>query len=225
MAEAPVEATSSAGATPDGAAPSQERGNQRTPWLLAGKTLAPENRSIILEVVVRLLFHSAIVVSVYLLFAGHNIPGGGFAGGLVAGLAFVARYLAAGRFELGEAAPIDAGKLLGFGVLFAGGTALVPIFFGVDALTSTWFEAELPVIGHIEFVTSTLFDIGVYLIVVGLALDILRSLGAEIDRQQEEDHDDEGDDEAPGAHQINTLSHTPDSPTPDAENSTEESIR
>ncbi|MBF4634980.1 Na+/H+ antiporter subunit A [Agreia pratensis] len=217
MAEAPIEATTSAGATPDGAAPSQEKGNQRTPWLLAGKTLAPENRSIILEVVVRLLFHSAIIVSVYLLFAGHNIPGGGFAGGLVAGLAFVARYLAAGRFELGEAAPIDAGKLLGFGVLFAGGTALVPIFFGVDALTSTWFEAELPVIGHIEFVTSTLFDIGVYLVVVGLALDILRSLGAEIDRQQEEDHGDESspDDGIPGAHEVNTLSHTPDEPTPD----------
>ncbi|WP_082495862.1 Na+/H+ antiporter subunit A [Agreia sp. Leaf335] len=235
MAEAPIEATASAGATPDGAAPSQEKGNQRTPWLLAGKTLAPENRSIILEVVVRLLFHSAIVVSVYLLFAGHNIPGGGFAGGLVAGLAFVARYLAAGRFELGEAAPIDAGKLLGFGVLFAGGTALVPIFFGVDALTSTWFEAELPVIGHIEFVTSTLFDIGVYLVVVGLALDILRSLGAEIDRQQEEDHGDESspDDGIPGAHEVNTLSHTPHEPTPDtpaatetdAENATERSPR
>ena len=227
MAEAPIEATTSAGATPDGAAPSQEKGNQRTPWLLAGKTLAPENRSIILEVVVRLLFHSAIIVSVYLLFAGHNIPGGGFAGGLVAGLAFVARYLAAGRFELGEAAPIDAGKLLGFGVLFAGGTALVPIFFGVDALTSTWFEAELPVIGHIEFVTSTLFDIGVYLVVVGLALDILRSLGAEIDRQQEEDHGDESspDDGIPGAHEVNTLSHTPDEPTPDTPATTERSPR
>ncbi|SMG26999.1 Na+/H+ antiporter subunit A [Agreia pratensis] len=227
MAEAPIEATTSAGATPDGAAPSQEKGNQRTPWLLAGKTLAPENRSIILEVVVRLLFHSAIIVSVYLLFAGHNIPGGGFAGGLVAGLAFVARYLAAGRFELGEAAPIDAGKLLGFGVLFAGGTALVPIFFGVDALTSTWFEAELPVIGHIEFVTSTLFDIGVYLVVVGLALDILRSLGAEIDRQQEEDHGDESspDDGIPGAHEVNTLSHTPDEPTPDTPPTTERSPR
>jgi len=213
LAEAPVEATASAaGATPDGAAPSQENASQRTPWLLAGKTLAPENRSIILEVVVRLLFHSAIVVSVYLLFAGHNIPGGGFAGGLVAGLAFIARYLAAGRFELGEAAPIDAGKLLGFGVFFAGGTALVPIFLGVDALTSTWFEAEIPVLGHIEFVTSTLFDIGVYLIVVGLALDILRSLGAEIDRQQEEDHDDfsSDDDGLPGAHEVNSLSSAPD---------------
>ncbi|SKA88703.1 multisubunit sodium/proton antiporter, MrpA subunit /multisubunit sodium/proton antiporter, MrpB subunit [Agreia bicolorata] len=228
MAQAPIEATASAGVTPDGAAPSQEKGNQRTPWLLAGKTLAPENRSIILEVVVRLLFHSAIIVSVYLLFAGHNIPGGGFAGGLVAGLAFVARYLAAGRFELGEAAPIDAGKLLGFGVLFAGGTALVPIFFGVDALTSTWFEAELPVIGHLEFVTSTLFDIGVYLVVVGLALDILRSLGAEIDRQQEEDHGDESspDDGIPGAHEVNTLSHTPDEPTPDTpDTATERSTR
>ena len=218
LAEAPIEATASAGATPGGAAPSQEDATQRTPWLLAGKTLAPENRSIILEVVVRLLFHSAIVVSVYLLFAGHNLPGGGFAGGLVAGLAFVARYLAAGRFELGEAAPIDAGKLLGFGVLFAGGTALVPLFFGVDALTSTWFEAEIPVIGHIEFVTSTLFDIGVYLVVVGLALDILRSLGAEIDRQQEEDHDDEstGDDDLPGAHEVNSLSSAPEASATEA---------
>jgi multicomponent Na+:H+ antiporter subunit A len=212
MAEAPIEATASAGATPGGAAPSQENPNQRTPWLLAGKTLAPENRSIILEVVVRLLFHSAIVVSVYLLFAGHNLPGGGFAGGLVAGLAFVARYLAAGRFELGEAAPVDAGKLLGFGVLFAGGTALVPIFFGVDAFTSTFFEAELPVIGHVEFVTSTLFDIGVYLIVVGLALDILRSLGAEIDRQQEEDHggDDPDEEALREAQTVNSLSRAPE---------------
>jgi multicomponent Na+:H+ antiporter subunit A len=205
LSEAPAEATASSGSTPDGAAPSQENSNQRTPWLLAGRTLAPENRSIILEVVVRLLFHSAIVVSVYLLFAGHNLPGGGFAGGLVAGLAFVARYLAAGRFELGEAAPIDAGKLLGFGVLFAGGTALVPLFFGVDALTSTWFEAELPLLGHIEFVTSTLFDIGVYLVVVGLALDILRSLGAEIDRQQEEDHDDEAPQAPEVVNAVNSL--------------------
>jgi multicomponent Na+:H+ antiporter subunit A len=212
MAEAPIEATASAGATPGGAAPSQEDPNQRTPWLLAGKTLAPENRSIILEVVVRLLFHSAIVVSVYLLFAGHNLPGGGFAGGLVAGLAFVARYLAAGRFELGEAAPVDAGKLLGCGVLFAGGTALVPILLGVDAFTSTFFEAELPVIGHVEFVTSTLFDIGVYLIVVGLALDILRSLGAEIDRQQEEDHGGDEPDEAAlrEAQTVNSLSRAPE---------------
>jgi len=161
--------------------------DSNTSWLLAGRTLAPRNRSILLEVVVRLLFHSLIIVSVYLLFAGHNAPGGGFAGGLVAGLALVARYLAGGRFELAAAAPIDAGKLLGTGLAMAVGTALVPLFFGADALTSTWIEGEVLLFGHLEFVTSTFFDIGVYLVVIGLTLDVLRSLGAEVDRQQEEE--------------------------------------
>ncbi|CAN5436980.1 Na+/H+ antiporter subunit A [soil metagenome] len=161
----------------------------RGSWLLAGRTLAARNRSILLEVVVRLIFHSIIVVSIYLLLVGHNAPGGGFAGGLVAGMALVARYLAGGRYELGAAAPFDAGKLLGTGLVLAVGTALVPLFFGADALTSTWFELDLGVFGQLEFVTSTIFDIGVYLVVIGLVLDVLRSLGAEVDRQQEREQE------------------------------------
>ena len=133
----------------------------------------------------RLLFHPAIIVSLYLLFVGHNAPGGGFAGGLVAGMALVARYLAGGRYELGEAAPADAGRLLGAGLLLAAGTATASLFFGGAALESAWFEADVPVLGTISIVTSTLFDIGVYLVVIGLVLDILRSLGAEVDRQEE----------------------------------------
>ena len=171
----------------------------RGSWLLAGRTLAARNRSILLEVVVRLIFHAIIVVSIYLLFAGHNAPGGGFAGGLVAGLALVARYLAGGRFELGAAAPIDAGKLLGIGLIMSVGTALVPIFLGADALTSTFFEGEIWLFGHVEFVTSTFFDIGVYLVVIGLVLDVLRSLGAEVDRQQEEETDADVPEEAGAA--------------------------
>jgi multisubunit Na+/H+ antiporter MnhB subunit len=132
------------------------------------------------------IFHPAIVVSVYLLFVGHNAPGGGFAGGLVAGMALVMRYVAGGRYELGAAAPTDAGRLLGIGMSIAVACAIVPLFFGAPPLTSTWFEAEIPVIGHIEFVTSTLFDVGVYLVVIGLVLDVLRSLGAEVDRQAQE---------------------------------------
>ena len=163
----------------------------RGAWLLAGRTLATRNRSILLEVVVRLIFHSLIVLSVYLLFAGHNAPGGGFAAGLVTGLAFAARYLAGGRHELAAAAPFDAGKVLGAGLTVAVGTALVPLFFGADALTSTWIEGEVWLFGHLEFVTSTFFDIGVYLVVIGLALDVLRSLGAEVDRQQEDDTSEE----------------------------------
>lgn len=158
----------------------------RQTWLLAGRTLSPAHRSILIEVLVRLLFHPAIIVSIFLLFVGHNSPGGGFAGGLVAGLALVARYLAGGRYELGEAAPVDAGVLLGSGLLLAAGTATSSLFFGLAVFESSWFEAEVPLIGTISIGTSTLFDIGVYLVVIGLVLDILRSLGAEVDRQREE---------------------------------------
>ena len=86
---------------------------------MAGRTLAPERRSIIFEVVTRLLFHSVIVFSIYLLLAGHNLPGGGFAGGLLAGLALTVRYLAGGRVELAEATPVSAGLLLGMGLATA----------------------------------------------------------------------------------------------------------
>ncbi|MDQ0893631.1 Na+/H+ antiporter subunit A [Agromyces ramosus] len=170
-----------------------EAAETRQTWLLAGRTISPRNRSILIEVLVRLLFHPAIVVSVFLLFVGHNAPGGGFAGGLLAGLALVARYLAGGRYELGEAAPVDAGRLLGSGLLLAAGTATGSLLFGGPVFESAWFEAGVPILGTISIGTSTLFDIGVYLVVVGLVLDVLRSLGGEVDRQQEQSGDDEGD--------------------------------
>lgn len=164
----------------------------RASWLLAGRTLAPHNRSILLEVVVRLLFHALIVVSIYLLLAGHNAVGGGFAGGLVAGLALIARYLAGGRHELAVAAPFDAGRVLGAGLVLAAGAATVPLLFGAAPLTSTWFTLDLGVVGSVDVVSATIFDIGVYLVVIGLVVDVLRSLGAELDRQQESDADVRG---------------------------------
>lgn len=173
--------------TEEGVRPRGEAaGGQRMAWLVGGQRVKPENRSILLEVIVRVLFHSIIIVSLYILFAGHNLPGGGFAGGLIAGMALVMRYVAGGRYELGAAAPTDAGKLLGVGMSIALACALVPLLFGAAPLTSFFFEVELPLIGHIEFVTSTIFDIGVYLVVIGLVLDVLRSLGAEVDRQAQE---------------------------------------
>lgn len=68
-------------------------------------TLAPQRRSVIFEVGVRLVFHTMLVFSLFLLFSGHNAPGGGFTGGLVAGVALIVRYLAGGRFELAAATP------------------------------------------------------------------------------------------------------------------------
>ncbi|MDN6331020.1 MAG: Na+/H+ antiporter subunit A [Micrococcaceae bacterium] len=154
-------------------------------WLVAGKTLAPERRSIIFEVVARLVFHTIIIFSIYLLLAGHNSPGGGFAGGLLAGLALTIRYLAGGRFELAEATPISPGTLLGLGLATSALSGVVPLLLGGQLFQTAVLEFALPVFGEQKFVTSTFFDIGVYLVVVGLVVDVLRSLGSEIDEKTE----------------------------------------
>ena len=143
----------------------------------------PAERSLALEVATRMVFPLIMVLSLYFFFTGHNTPGGGFAGGLTAGLALTLRYLAGGRYELGEALPFDAGKVLGAGLILAAGAAVVSLFLGAPALSSATFEVTLPILGDIKFVTSLFFDAGVYLIVVGLVLDILRSLGARLDEE------------------------------------------
>ncbi|GAB2637940.1 Na+/H+ antiporter subunit A [Prescottella soli] len=156
-----------------------------TTWLRGGDLIDPRHRSLVLEVTTRLIFPTIMVLSVYFFFSGHNAPGGGFAGGLTAGLALVLRYLAGGRYELGETVPIDAGKILGLGLALAAGTALTSLFLGAPPLSSAVFELTLPLLGHIKVVTALFFDLGVYLIVVGLVLDVLRSLGARLDAQEE----------------------------------------
>lgn len=165
-------------------------GSRAREWLRAGRTVAPQRRSVIFEVVVRLLFHTMIVYSAFLLFSGHNQPGGGFAAGLVTGIALAVRYLAGGRYELGEAAPVQPGVLLGTGLFLSAGVGLAALFLGGNVLESWIVEVHLPLWGDVKFVTSLLFDVGVYLVVVGLVLDILRSLGAEIDRRAETGDDD-----------------------------------
>lgn len=152
-------------------------------WLSATRTLAPRRRSVIFEVVVRLLFHTMLVYSLYLLFSGHNAPGGGFAAGLVVGIALAVRYLAGGRYELGEALPLQPGLLLGLGLFLSAGVGLVALVVGGSVLRSWVFDLHLPVLGDVHVVTSLAFDVGVYLVVIGLVLDILRSLGAEVDRR------------------------------------------
>ncbi|MBL7261202.1 Na+/H+ antiporter subunit A [Paractinoplanes lichenicola] len=154
-------------------------------WMRAADNPEARRQSIILQVVARLLFHTIVLFSVYLLFSGHNAPGGGFAGGLVAGLALTTRYLAGGRRELNAAAPVDAGLLLGTGLLIAVGTGAAGLVAGGQVLQSALVDLTIPVLGHLHFATSAFFDVGVYLIVVALVLEILRSLGAELDRQHD----------------------------------------
>jgi multicomponent Na+:H+ antiporter subunit A len=167
------------------ARPGGEPRSASSQWLVGGITLAPQRRSLILEVATRLIYHTMIVFSIYLLFAGHNAPGGGFVAGLVTGIALVVRYLAGGRYELSAAAPLQTGVVLGTGLFLSAGLGLAAMIFGGEVLQSVFLEWSIPVIGDIKLVTSVFFDFGVYLVVIGLMLDILKSLGSEIDRHGE----------------------------------------
>jgi multicomponent Na+:H+ antiporter subunit A len=150
-------------------------------WLRGSELRDPRHRSLVLEVATRMIFPLIMVLSAYFFFGGHNTPGGGFAGGLTAGLALVLRYLAGGRYELGETLPLDAGKILGVGLGLSAGTAVASLLLGAPVLSSAVLSFDIPALGSVKLVTALFFDLGVYLIVVGLVLDVLRSLGARID--------------------------------------------
>lgn len=134
--------------------------------------------SLILELCVRLTFHAVLATALFFLFAGHNSPGGGFIGGLVAGCAFVLRYLAGGQYAAG-ALRARAEAVLGVGLLTASAAVIAPWLAGGQALQSGYTALELPVLGYVPLASVLVFDSGVFLIVVGIVLMILTSLGAQ----------------------------------------------
>lgn len=155
-------------------------------WLASGvETETAQNRSILVDVVTRLLFPSMMLLSAYFFFSGHNAPGGGFAGGLVAALALTLRYLAGGRREAEETLPVHPGKVLGIGIMFTTAAAVAPMFFGMPPLTSSYAEFDVPLIGDVIVPSALIFDAGVYIIVVGLIMHVLASMGAYLDREED----------------------------------------
>ena len=155
-------------------------------WLASGvETETAQNRSILVDVVTRLLFPSMMLLSAYFFFSGHNAPGGGFAGGLVAALALTLRYLAGGRREAEETLPVHPGKVLGIGIMFTTAAAVAPMFFGMPPLTSAYAEFDVPLIGDVTVPSALIFDAGVYIIVVGLIMHVLASMGAYLDREED----------------------------------------
>jgi multicomponent Na+:H+ antiporter subunit A len=114
----------------------------------------------------------ALVVAVYLFFAGHNQPGGGFAAGLVLGAVVALRTVA------GFQRPTRAVGLLAAGGLLAGAVALAPVVGGEVLLDQVVVKASVPVLGTVKAGTALLFDLGVSLVVVGLVVAVLEGLGA-----------------------------------------------
>lgn len=158
---------------------------ERPPSRRVGRLLPDpmRDRSVILDVVVRAEFHVLLVFSVFLLFAGHNQPGGGFVGGLVAGAACALRLVTGGHDELERAIRVRPMTLLGSGLLLATGTALVSLWNNGQLLESRLLHVELPLFGTLETSTVLFFDSGVYLVVIGTVLAILDAFGRPDDEE------------------------------------------
>lgn len=150
-------------------------------WLLTGFSRDPRMRSVLLELTARIVFPTVIVLSLYLLFAGHDRVGGGFSGGLVAGQAFLLRYLAGGRMDDSATLSMRPPVLIGGGLTITVLTAFVPLLFGRQLLQSAVHVLHAGPLGDFKLTTSLLLDLGVYLLILGVVLDLLRTLGAGVE--------------------------------------------
>ena len=134
-------------------------------------------RSLILAAATRVVFPLLLLFSLFLLFRGHNDPGGGFVGGLVAATAYALLALTGGVAAARRALPARPEVLIGAGLLAALASGLVGLAAGRPFMTGLWGGVSLPVVGKPG--TPVLFDAGVYLTVVGVVLLILLTLQEE----------------------------------------------
>ncbi len=129
------------------------------------------HRSLILKVATQYLMPLLLVFSIFLLLRGHNEPGGGFVGGLVAASALMLYAISDSPSALWKLLPVDPRLLAGIGLLISLTSGILPILFDLPFMTGMWFSNPLPVVGKVG--TPTFFDVGVYFLVIGVVVWIL----------------------------------------------------
>lgn len=142
-------------------------------------------RSTVLDAAVRGALPLVLVFAAYLLFAGHNQPGGGFIAGLVGASALVLQFVASGLPDP-RPAWLRPHLLIGFGLLIGVAVAASGWIVGDDFLDMVKIEVDLPVLGTAKTTTALFFEIGIFSVVVGMMVAILDGLGGTlIDAQGE----------------------------------------
>jgi multicomponent Na+:H+ antiporter subunit B len=136
--------------------------------------------SLIFRAATRALEPLLVLFSIFLMLVGHNQPGGGFVGGLILAAAFSLHALA---FDVGDARRVlrvDPRTLIAAGLLLALLAGLLPVILGQPLLTGLWAEVSAPGFDDpLHVGTPLLFDIGVYLLVAGVALLMILTLAEE----------------------------------------------
>jgi len=129
-------------------------------------------RSVVLTETVNGITPVLLLFSIFLTLRGHNAPGGGFAGGLVMGSAVVLRYLASGPRGV-RSLRVDPIVLIGTGLMIALSVGLTSLIVDGSFQESAIWKWHVPVIGDVKIVSSSLFDIGVHILVVGVVMAIV----------------------------------------------------
>jgi multicomponent K+:H+ antiporter subunit A len=142
-----------------------------------GQVWNPDIHPAIMSTLTRLLLPLALLVALFILLRGHNLPGGGFIAGLVTAVALITQYLANGARWTQARLPANMHPIIGLGLLIATLTGIGSWWFDYPFLTSTFTHVHWPLIGEFELATAMLFDLGVYLTVVGATLLILVFIG------------------------------------------------
>lgn len=135
--------------------------------------------SLILRIATRFMLPLLLLFSVFLLLRGHNSPGGGFSGGLVAASAFALYSFAFGVTETRRALIVEPRSLIATGLLVALASGGLAMLGGMSFLTGLWEKITVGGIGAIDLGTPLVFDIGVYLVVIGVTLSIILPLAEE----------------------------------------------
>lgn len=112
-----------------------------------------------------------ILFSIFLLIRGHYLPGGGFVGGLVASIAFVLHSFAYSPVQTLKMFSVQPFFLIPTGLMLCFLSGMLPVLLGHPFMSVVWFADSVVAIG--AFGSALLFDIGVYMVVIGVVLTIL----------------------------------------------------
>lgn len=135
--------------------------------------------SYLLRTTASFLLPLLLLFSLFLYLRGHNEVGGGFVGGLVAAAAWALYAIAYDADQARRVLRVDPRLLIGLGLLAALTSGLVGLLAGEPFLTGEWLEFDLAGLGHVEIGTPIIFDLGVYLTVLGVTLTIVFALDEE----------------------------------------------
>lgn len=135
-----------------------------------------KSNDVILHTLTRVAVFVIFTFAMDLFLSGHHEPGGGFIGGLAIASGIVLFYLAFGYERISKNLPVNFVKVAASGVLIAVATGMIGLLSGTTFLTHRVFSIDLPIFGVTGIPTSTLFDTGVALAVIGTAVHIILTI-------------------------------------------------